>query len=1159
MKTIEKSDLAQLAGVQPGSFILLSCGTLVSIYDYSEDMPSKVGYEDNEFRKLVREDGLFFIVDSDRMSVRGQIVEAIAAGKAIDLTERVMTKDGRIMWVRFQGKACGVYRGNVMFLLLPLRVSDDQIYQTIAGHISDTIVVHDFLSHELLYMNNKGSVEGGVCQDKTCFNVFHHASEACPDCFVSGLTPNEVRQKETYDEKRGVWERNTSRRILWYGRDAIITFVQDITQEKRMQEHLEENQERLQQAIETTSMIVWEYHFPEKTITHNSTVLAAFGIPTMVNDVSALINQIVLDEDRPKARQLFLQLESGANTVKGDFWVQWKNSPAPHCERIVCNVVKDGNGRPSVVYGVGFDITSQELEVKKYHQQLEMAKLNPNALASLRANLTTNTVEELNVSSPLIGEFPKFGTVDELFRYMTPRILKLGKNAEHGNFQREWLLSSFQNEDVMNTIEFLYDFTERGGGRRWVMVIYRIIQNPHTSEVELICEMFDHTDIKLEELISLQIFRTEFDSIALINVRKEELTIHERKEGLVIPVCDGGNYPTVIRAFLEKYSLPGERENNLASIRLGTILQNLNEKGSYNVTITMVDGEGKRYRKLFKFRYLDDDKDQVMFTRSDISESFRKEQENAQRLEVALTAARQASSAKSAFLSRMSHEIRTPMNAIIGMSTLAAQAIGDDERVSDCIGKIGISARYLLSLINDILDMSRIESGKMLLKNNKFLFKDFINGINTLVYNQASGKGLDYECTVSSEIDEAYIGDEMKLQQILVNLLSNAVKFTQKGKVSLDIEQIGRVSNQAKVRFIVNDTGIGMSDMFMQKLFQPFEQADSTTTTPFGGTGLGLAITKNLVELMGGMIRVRSILGVGTEFTVDLPLTVDESVMIEPSPIHDFEKMRTLMVDDDTIVCEQTVSILKGIGMIAEWVNSGREAVERVNGHFQDKTNYDFILIDWKMPDMDGIETTRRIRNIVGPEVTIIIISAYDWEAIEGEAKAAGANLLVTKPLFKSTLISAFQEAKGNVQEPVRQDISKQFDFKDKRILVAEDNVINAEIAKSLLEHVHFTVEIVPNGLKAMEAFVKNPVHYYDAILMDVRMPMMDGLQATANIRHWDKEDARSIPIIAMTANAFDEDVEKSKAAGMNAHLSKPIEPGVMFATLHRLLVEPAN
>jgi CheY-like chemotaxis protein len=297
---------------------------------------------------------------------------------------------------------------------------------------------------------------------------------------------------------------------------------------------------------------------------------------------------------------------------------------------------------------------------------------------------------------------------------------------------------------------------------------------------------------------------------------------------------------------------------------------------------------------------------------------------------------------------------------------------------------------------------------------------------------------------------------------------------------------------------------------------------------------------------------VRSIVGIGSEFMITVPLKSDENVVRSVRFPANLQNLHTLIVDDDLFICEQTQAILRDIGMVGEWVTTGQEAVTRVRRKSDGGAHYDFILIDWKMPDMDGLETTQQIRRIVGPDVTIIIISAYDWQSIEAEARAAGANLMISKPLLKSTLVSAFEKALG--EEDAAESEKPVLDFTGRRILVAEDNDLNAEIARTLLESRNFTVDLAPNGIKTLEKFAQNPVGYYDAILMDVRMPMMDGLQATVNIRHWDKADAKTIPIIAMTANAFDEDVEKSRAAGMNAHLSKPISPEMLFGTLYRLL-----
>ena len=501
------------------------------------------------------------------------------------------------------------------------------------------------------------------------------------------------------------------------------------------------------------------------------------------------------------------------------------------------------------------------------------------------------------------------------------------------------------------------------------------------------------------------------------------------------------------------------------------------------------------------------------------------------------------------------------MNAIIGMTAIAAQALGNDEQVADCISKIGISSRFLLSLINDILDMSRIESGKMLLKNDKIPTEEFLNGINSICYSQAAVKDVEYECIVDPVLDDYYIGDAMKLQQVLINILGNAIKFTREGgKVTFSAAVKRKMKNDAVIRFVINDTGIGMDEDYLPHIFDPFSQESTGTTSLYGGTGLGLAISKSIVDLMDGKITVRSIKGLGTEFTVDVKLGITEDEKLrhrqKKHECH-FSSLKALVVDDDVAVCESAIVTLKEIGVTAEWVDSGQKAVERVKTLLENKKYYDMILIDWKMPGMDGIETARRIRGIVGPDVTIIIITAYDWSAIEQEAKMAGVNLLMSKPMFKSSLVSAFTKALGEKEEQVcREEEKTEYNFAGKRVLLAEDNAINTEVAVMLLENKGFFVETAENGLRAMELYSKSPEGYYDAILMDIRMPLMDGLTAAVSIRHLSNSDAAYIPIIAMTANAFDEDIEKSKVAGMNAHLAKPIDPDRLYQTLYKFIFE---
>ena len=585
----------------------------------------------------------------------------------------------------------------------------------------------------------------------------------------------------------------------------------------------------------------------------------------------------------------------------------------------------------------------------------------------------------------------------------------------------------------------------------------------------------------------------------------------------------------------------------------------LDGHGSYNFMTQTRDEHGAVRVKRYQVFYISRELERVCIARTDVTDIIRQEQQQKEALAAALTAAEQANAAKTDFLSRMSHEIRTPMNAIIGMSAIAAQAVGNDEQVAECISKIGISSRFLLSLINDILDMSRIESGKMLLKNEKIPTEDFLNGLNAICYSQAASKGVDYECIADPTLDDVYTGDAMKLQQVLLNILSNAIKFTgEGGKVTFSAMVRRKVRNMAGLRFTVNDNGIGIGEDFLRHMFEPFAQESMGTTALYGGTGLGLAISKSIVDMMGGTITVRSIKGIGSEFTVDVELGITEEEMRRRNRKKEnpnFSALKTLVVDDDVTVCESAMVTLKEMGIIAEWVDSGQKAIGRVQELCGLGRYFDMILIDWKMPEMDGIETARRIRAMAGPEVTIIIMTAYDWAAIEHEARSAGVNLLMSKPMFKSSLVSAFSRVLGEKEEKEAENKPEIYDFTGRRVLLVEDNAINTEVATVVLESRGFTVDTAENGLRAIEMFSKSEAGFYDAILMDIRMPLMDGLTAAKNIRHLTNRDAGSVPIIAMTANAFDDDIEKSKAAGMNAHLAKPIEPERLFQVLYHFIL----
>ena len=569
---------------------------------------------------------------------------------------------------------------------------------------------------------------------------------------------------------------------------------------------------------------------------------------------------------------------------------------------------------------------------------------------------------------------------------------------------------------------------------------------------------------------------------------------------------------------------------------------------------------GREYYEMIRVagvRYLEDREDHrvhaIGLGLTIIDTEMRENMAQQEALGDALRSAEQANKAKTAFLSSMSHEIRTPMNAIIGLDNIALNDPETPEKTKEYLTKIGTSAEHLLNLINDILDMSRIESGRMILKNEEFSFSKMLESINTMFSGQCLEKRQNYSCNIMGQVDDYYIGDNMKLRQVLINILGNAVKFTPEGgDISLTIQRTAQFDDRTTLQFVIKDNGIGMSEEFLPHIFDTFAQEDATATNKYGSSGLGLAITKNIIEMMNGSISVDSKKGEGTTFTVSVTLTdsdrkdtVDEDLNIHPGD------MSVLIIDDDPVAGEHAKLVLEQAGIAAEVATSGEEGIEMVKLRHVRHEPYNLILVDWQMPGMDGVETTRKIREIVGNESAIIILTAYKWDDILEEAVAAGVDSFIAKPLFAANVIEEFKSASLKKQAP--KGITK-VDLTGLRVLVAEDVEVNSEILQMILESREIISDVAENGKIAVDLFAKHPEGYYAAILMDVRMPEMDGLEATRHIRAMDRKDCKDIPIIALTANAFDEDVQRSLQAGLNAHLTKPIQPEVLFDTLESLI-----
>ena len=530
-------------------------------------------------------------------------------------------------------------------------------------------------------------------------------------------------------------------------------------------------------------------------------------------------------------------------------------------------------------------------------------------------------------------------------------------------------------------------------------------------------------------------------------------------------------------------------------------------------------------------------------------------------LALAVDKVTEANSAKSQFLAQMSHEIRTPMNAIIGLTTIAQKDVQNPQKMSEYLMKVDGASRILIGIINDVLDMSAIENHKMKIASEEFDLKQLLSSVTTVYYQQCKQKNIDFEMRMQGVTEERMIGDSLRVNQILLNLLSNAVKFTSSGgEISVLIIQASSSQETIHMRFIVSDTGCGMTDDLKKRLFNPFEQENATTAKKHGGSGLGLSITKNLVELMNGSIQVESKMDIGSVFTVDIPF---EKVKNENKVVTnaDFSETHALIVDDDEDSCEYTSVLLDRLGVRHNYVTSGEAALEELGEAEERGESYGICFIDWKMPHMDGIAVSQKIREIFGTDTMIIIVSAYDLNEVEEQGKGIGVNYFIPKPLFQSSVFDILMQITNKKYQKVEINPSERhkYSFQGKKVLVAEDVALNMEVAVKLLNMVECEVVCAEDGSVAVDMYEKSKPGEFDAILMDINMPVMDGYEAAGRIRASERDDARKIPIYAMTANAFTEDVTAALDAGMNGHIAKPIETDVLYRTLQQAFTEENN
>ncbi len=641
----------------------------------------------------------------------------------------------------------------------------------------------------------------------------------------------------------------------------------------------------------------------------------------------------------------------------------------------------------------------------------------------------------------------------------------------------------------------------------------------------------------------------------------EEIRVNDHAvEGAGRIILASNHYWETMRNYIESFVQPEYYEALRPLSDRDASLQRFRERADFSVRYQVKPNDrGQEYFEIHLVDVSTDDKEHVMvFGIRCIDDVVRAETDQRQLLQNALEAANKASSAKSDFLSRMSHDIRTPMNAIIGMTAIAAAHLDDTERVKDSLGKIASSSRYLLGLINEVLDMSKIESGAITLSEEAFNLSDLLNNLLIMVQPQIKEHSHEFDVRIQDIQHEDVLGDSLRIQQTFVNIMGNAVKYTPDGgKLSLQVRELPSHSPKvAGYEFTFQDNGIGMTEEFKERIFEPFSRAEDVRVSKIQGTGLGMAIAQNIVQQMNGSIQVESEPGKGSTFIVTIYLKLQERQELDATEL---AELPVLVVDDDQDVCLSVCDLLDQIGMKSKGCTSGREGVEAVKETMGTPDQFYAAILDWKMPEMDGVETAKAIRKVAGDELPVIILSAYDWSDIEMEARAAGVDAFLSKPVFKSSLIRQFKALKNTEKasgETGRDELGgiRESDYSGARVLLVEDNDLNREIAKEIMEMAGLQVDEAENGKIAVDKVIASEHGYYKMIFMDIQMPIMSGYDAAMAIRSRGRPDSRSVPIIAMTANAFVEDVHAAKAAGMNEHLAKPIDFDKFNAILKKYL-----
>ncbi|MEG1878882.1 MAG: ATP-binding protein, partial [Pseudoflavonifractor sp.] len=806
------------------------------------------------------------------------------------------------------------------------------------------------------------------------------------------------------------------------GRELVFAYCTDMTDRKQAEHALRESEARYAAAVKASNINIWEYNYATDTMTIFSKSPRVNPKDNIVKNYTrtAVEEGHISAESAPLLMDMIARLKNGAPEVTADLWIRQNPEDEFWCERVVYTNSFDEDGKPDKAYCVGRDITKEKEAEKRYHDERSYREAMQKAtMASINVNLSKNTILDYKSIFPEVSaHMEEAETAQGYFEQVYTELSTPEMRAQAmAVFNREALLRQFAKGQTTLSMELTREIEGRS---YWTVVTAHMMKKQENNDVVAFLYSTDLTNERTMQQVMNAIAKTDYDFLVVVDARRDTAVRYSEKPLGHDYVTESQNFEAETRGYLRKFICPQDLPHVLKEVTLANILAQLEQKTTYSVLYGVPAPEGGICSKQLRFSYINRAQKSILMTRVDITAAVEEQEKRNQALVEAVQMAEHANAAKSDFLSRISHEIRTPMNAIMGMDQLIAQRLDDPVFVGECIEKSQYASRYLLQLLNDILDMSKIERGQVTLKNELIACRPFLDAVSTIVQNQAAEKGVGFHVSKSGNCGDHYLGDSVRLQQILINILTNAVKFTPGGgNVSLSIAQIGTEGERALVRFTISDTGIGISPAFMPQLFRPFSQEHTGTRSGYGGSGLGLAISRNLAQLMGGDIFVESREGEGSVFRVEIPLGLPE----------------------------------------------------------------------------------------------------------EGSALAAEA----------------------------QPETDRVYDFTGRCFLLVEDHRLNIMVARKLLEFKNATVEVAENGQIGLDLFAAQPEHF-DAVLMDIRMPVMDGLQAARAIRGLDHAKAKKVPIIAMSANAFDDDMVKSKEAGMDAHLAKPIEAELLYRTLAELL-----